>query len=279
MHIDYMLALKENPLAKAGIAICIIVLAMALCAPFLCRHRPAEYTGTSFSPPSYKNWLGTNDVGQDNWSRLLYGARTSLITGCGVALISALLSILLGGTAALLGGVYEQVVMRITDALIVVPPVLIAILVAAYLRPNLLLLVLLLSSLTWPPGARIIRAQALSLKERTHVAASRTFGARWPHLLLHHIAPELGPIIVAVMVQDVRRAIFMEAGLSFLGISDPAMISWGSILHHAMRFTYLDVWKWWLLPVGLALSLTIMGFVFIGFGLETIINPRLLNET
>ena len=193
-------------------------------------------------------------MGQDIWTQLLFGARTSLIVGCGAAVLSLLFSVLVGCTAALFGGVYDRLIMRLVDAMIVIPPVIVVILVAAYLRPNILLMILLLAAFLWPGGARVIRAQTLSLKERMHVSAARTFGAGWPHLLVHHIIPDLGPVLVAAMIRDARRAIFMEAGLSFLGISDPTVISWGKMMQHALRFSYLDVWKWWLLPPGFALS-------------------------
>lgn len=121
----------------------------------------------------------------------------------------------------------------------------------------------------------MIRAQTLTLKERMHVSASKTFGAGPSHLLLRHIIPDLGPILVATMIQDARRAVFMEAGLSFLGISDPSVMSWGKMMQYARVFTYLEVWKWWLLPTGIALSITLIGLSFIGFALESALDPRL----
>lgn len=278
MHIDYWRTIRKDRLGSLGLFIIIIITGLAILAPLITRYGPKTYTGFVFSPPSTKYILGTNDVGQDIWSRLLYGARTSLFIGCGAGIIAALLSMLIGGTAALFGGIYDQLVMRIVDAMLVIPPVILAILVAAYLRPNMFILIFLLSFIMWPGGARIIRSQTLSLKKRQHMMASRTFGANWFHLLFRHVIPDLGPILIAVLIQDIRRAVFLEAGLSFLGISDPAMISWGTMMQHAMQFSYLAVWKWWLLPAGLALSLTVIGFIFIGYSLETILNPLLLNK-
>ncbi|WP_066636141.1 ABC transporter permease [Desulfolucanica intricata] len=275
MHINYWQEVKRNNFGRAGLILLILLTGLAIMAPVLTQYEPATYTGSIFNPPSAEFWLGTNDVGQDIWTRILYGARTSLIVGCGVALLAAFLSMLVGGTAALIGGLYDRIVMRAVDAVIVIPPVIIVILIAAYLRPNLWLLVVLLSLLIWPGGARVIRAQTLFMKEKLHIKAARTFGAGWIYLLSKHIMPDIGPIIIAVMIQNARRAVFMEAGLSFLGISDPAMISWGRMMQHALKFSYLDVWKWWLLPTGIALSLTIISFVFIGFALENTLNPRL----
>lgn len=278
MHINYWQEINMSKAGRAGLIILFVMVLLAVMAPVLSPYSPSWYTGAVFSPPSAAHWLGTDDVGQDIFSRILYGARTSLAVGFGTAFLSVSLSLLVGGTAALFGGFYERFWMRLVDVFIVIPPVIVVILAAAYLRPNLLLLTTLLASFLWPGGARVVRAQTLSLKERMAVAASRTFGAGWGHLLIRHIIPDLGPILIAVLIQNARRAVFLEAGLSFLGVSDPAMISWGKIMQQALRFTYLDVWKWWLLPAGLALSLTITAFTFTGIALEKVLNPRLRRE-
>lgn len=278
MHINHWREVKQSNLGRAGLAILFIMVSLAVMAPLIAHHQPHEYTGSIFHPPSAQHWLGTNDVGQDIWAHLLYGARTSLAVGLGVAFLSLFLSLLTGGSAALLGGLYDRLLMRLVDALIVIPPVIVVVLVAAYLRPSLLLLIVLLSSFLWPGGARVIRAQTLSLKERMHVAAASTFGAGRMYLLMRHIFPDLGSILTAVLIQNARRAVFMEAGLSFLGISDPSLISWGKMMQYALKFSYLEVWKWWLLPAGFALSLTITGLTLTGFTLEAILNPRLRKE-
>lgn len=278
MHVNYWREIKQSNTGRAGLALLFLITALAVLAPLLSPYQPHTYTGAVFSPPSVQHWLGTDDVGQDIWTRLLFGARTSLAVGCGTALLSVFLSIMVGGTAALAGGLYERLWMRLVDVLIVIPPVIVVVLAAAYLRPNLFLLISLLSAFLWPGGARVVRGQVLSLKERMPVAASRTFGAGPRHLLFSHIIPDLGPVLAALLIQDARRAVFMEAGLSFLGVCDPALVSWGKMMQQALRFTYLEVWQWWLLPTGLALSLTIMGFTFTGFALETILNPRLRKE-
>ncbi|HBC95096.1 MAG TPA: ABC transporter permease [Pelotomaculum sp.] len=278
MHVNSWREIKQEGLGRTGIVFIILVVAMGILAPLLTSYQPSGYAGPVFSPPSPRHWLGTNDVGQDIWTHLLYGARTSLAVGCGVGLLSTMLSIVAGGTAALCGGLYDRILMRLVDALIIIPPVIVVILAAAYLRPNTMLLVVLLSALLWPGGARVVRAQTLSLQEKMSVSAARTFGASRRHLLFRHIVPDLGPVLVAIAIQDIRRAVFMEAGLSFLGVSDPSLISWGKMMQQALQFIYLDAWKWWLLPTGLSLAVTVSGFTFVGFALETSLNPRLRRE-
>jgi len=275
MHIDPRGEISHDPLAKIGLFILAIIILMAVFAPLLSNYSPHDYTGKIFSPPDMDHPLGTDSMGQDIWVRLLYGARTSLIVARAVAVLSSSLSLVLGATAALAGGYYERFCMRIVDAMISLPTVIVMILVAAYLRPSLLLLIMLISAFSWQGGARIVRSQVLSLKERVHINASRTFGAGKRHIIFNHIMPELTPIISSMMMQDARRAVFMEAGLAFLGVSDPMVISWGKMMHQALAFTYLDAWQWWLVPTGLALSATLIGISFLSFSLETAMDPRL----
>jgi len=275
MHIDLKKEIKESGPGKTGLIILLIMVSVTILAPVLAGYDPYQQSTTSLLSPSLSHWLGTNHVGQDIWSRLLFGARTSLLVGFGVGILSTLLGIIFGISTALIGGLYDRVVMRIVDAFIVIPMVIIIILVAAYIKPSLLALILLLSLLGWQGGARIIRSQALSLKERGHVAAARSFGAHHSYLAWRHIIPDLGPILLVDFIYGVRRAVFMEAGLAFLGITDPTVVSWGMMMRDALSFSYLSVWQWWLVPTGLALSLIIVGLTFVGHATEPVIEPRL----
>jgi peptide/nickel transport system permease protein len=275
MHINRIRDLIHDPIALSGLSMLALIIIMAVFAPLLSGYSPDDYTGQIFSPPSTDHLLGTDSMGQDIWSRLLYGARTSLFVAFAVAIITSALGLFIGATSALFGGIYECFWMRIVDAMISIPPIILMILVGAYLRPSMLLLIIFMSLFSWPSGARIFRSQVLSMKERMHVSAACTFGADWKHILINHITPDLIPIIIAMMIQDARRAVFMEAGLAFLGVSDPMIISWGKMMQQALAFTYLNAWEWWLVPTGIALSLTLMGLSFIGFSLETAMDPRL----
>ena len=278
MHIDPLGEISHDPLAKIGLFMLATVTLLAVFAPLLSSYSPHDYTGKIFSPPTLDHPLGTDSMGQDIWVRLLYGARTSLFVAVAVALLSASLSVLVGATAALAGGLFERVCMRIVDGVISLPTIIVMILVAAYIRPSLPLLILLISAFSWPGGARIVRSCVLSLKEKMHINAARTFGADKRHIVFTHIIPDLSPIISALMMQDARRAVFMEAGLAFLGVSDPMVISWGKMMHQALAFTYLDVWQWWLVPTGLALSATLIGISFLSISLETAMDPRLRKD-
>lgn len=275
MHIDLRHEIRHDRMALLGILLLAIILFMAIFAPLLSPYSPSEYTGRIFSPPSLDHLLGTDSVGQDIWTRLIFGARTSLLVAASVALLASSLSVFIGASSALVGGLYERFWMRTVDVMISLPTIIVMILIAAYFRPSLPLLILLISAFSWPGGARIVRSQVLTLKERMHIYAARTFGADQKHILKNHIVPDISPIIASMMIQDARRAVFMEAGLAFLGVSDPLIISWGKMMHQALAFTYLDVWKWWLLPTGILLSLTLVSLSFLGVSLEAAMDPRL----
>ena len=218
-----------------------------------------------------------NCSGRDLFSRVLYGARTSLAIALLVGTLTTLVGTFLGATAALRGGLYERFVMRTADIFFILPELMVIILIASYLRPGLPVLVLLISALSWQGGARIMRAQTLVLKNKAHIAAARTFGAGALYILKKHILPDLGPLMVAGFIQYARKAVFMEAGLAFVGICDPSTVSWGIMLNSALEFAYLNVW-YWLLPPGIALSLTVLALTFLGYALEETLNPRLRVE-
>jgi len=278
MHIDLKKELTKSGGGRFGVALLLLIVLMAIFAPLLAGYDPTGQSRSAFQSPCLSHLLGTNHVGQDIWSQLVYGARTSLLVGLSVAFLTTVLSALMGASAALIGGLYESIVMRVVDALIVIPVIIVLILVAAYLQPSLWILIILLSLLGWQGGARIVRSQALSLKERMHVSAARCFGGSRLYLIYRHIVPDLSPILLVEFIYSMRRAIFMEAGLAFLGIADPSIVSWGMMMREALDFSYLNVWLWWLLPAGIALSLTIVSITFIGYTLEPEMEPRLRGE-
>ncbi len=275
MHIDLKREIKQSNAGKGGLVILLVMVSMALLAPIIAPYDPSQQSSSSLLSPSLSHWLGTNHVGQDIWSRLVFGARTSLLVGFSVGILSTLLATIFGVSAALIGGFYDRIIMRVVDAFIVIPMVIVIILVAAYLKPSIVVLIFLLSLLSWQGGARVMRAQALSLKERGHIAAARSFGAHRFYIAWRHIVPDLGPILLVDFIYSIRRAVFMEAGLAFMGITDPTVVSWGMMMRDALSFSYLNVWQWWLIPTGVALSLTIVGLTFIEYAAEPVIEPRL----
>jgi peptide/nickel transport system permease protein len=166
MHNNYWRELTRNNFGKLGLVLLCLVLVIAIFAPFLARYDPGEPSHSILMPPSLAHWLGTNDIGQDIWSRLLCGAKNTLLVALGVGVFTTILSTVIGASAALVGGLYDKILMRVIDALIVIPAFIVIILVAAYVLPNVWTLIFLISILTWQGGARLVRAQTLSLKEK-----------------------------------------------------------------------------------------------------------------
>ena len=274
MHINLYRELAKNNVARAGLLILGGFLLLSILAPLFTRD-PSAVSAETMQPPSFKHLLGTNDVGQDVWSRLVYGARTSLVVAVGAGALATMISFLLGAGAAVFGGITEQAVMRAADAFLILPGIVVMIVVSAWIQPGSAVLVLLIAVFHWQGGARIIRARTRSLLSRSHLRAAKTCGAGRGYLLYRHIFPELVPLLLVSFIFSARAAVFTEAGLAFIGISGPERISWGTMIHHALNFYYLPVWKWWLIPPGAAVSLLITGFAFTGNALEKIIDPRL----
>lgn len=330
MHLDFKNEMARSKGARIGMVFLLFVLFMGIFAPLFATQNPLMQSTHIFEKPSLLHPLGTNHTGQDIWSQLLYGARTSLVVGFTVAVLSTLLSSIIGASAALFGGIYDRIVMRIVDAFIVMPMILVLLLLSVYIDPKLdgkvlmgleilflvmavvtcfyvvrmagwpgfvivlpimvlgllsqdLLprlggLIFVLSLLSWQGGARIIRSQALSLKEKAHISAAGGFGAGTWYILCRHIIPDLGPILVADFIFCVRRGVFLQAGLAFLGLGDPGTVSWGAMISDARDWIFMAVWKWWLLPPGVALSITIVAITLIGRSLEPVLDPRLRGE-
>jgi len=276
MHISLKKNLKKDKNAQIGLIVIIILFLFAAIAPFFTGD-PEAFSNSILSEPGARHYLGTNDLGQDIFSRLLYGLRTSMLASVSVGIIATSISVFVGVCSGFIGGTFDMVVMRIIDAFLVLPPIIILILISAFIKPNLLSLIILISLLSWQGGARIIRSQTLALKEKRHIYSARAFGAKKFYILIRHIIPDLGNIIIVSFIHNARSAVFLEAGMAFIGISSITTISLGTVMHNAFKFYYLPVWLWWLLPAGIFLSLILLSFTFIGNLMEKVIDPRLNN--
>lgn len=273
--------LQRFPLSRTGwvgVAIVGLVAVFAAAAPWLARYRPTAPSGEPLSPPSAQHLIGTNVVGQDITSQLLVGAQVSLIVaaiaGGGTLLIGAIVGVLAGWC----GGRTDAVLMRVVDLLLAIPRLPLLIVVGAYVGPTLLTVAAIIALTSWPPGARVVRSQVLSLRRRTHLRAAIGFGAGTWHAVRRHLVPEVGLILVAGLVAAAGRAVMLEAGLSFLGLGDPTRTSWGGMIRDATDFGglfYTDAWSWWLLPPVVAITVLLLGFTLAGLGLEEAVNPAL----
>nr|QNO49803.1 hypothetical protein DBPBNLAN_00013 [Methanosarcinales archaeon ANME-2c ERB4]QNO49944.1 hypothetical protein FNHNGOKL_00012 [Methanosarcinales archaeon ANME-2c ERB4] len=275
MHIKSLKEFKRNKIGVTGLAILLILFSSAILAPVIAPHDPWDYSFQYLQPPSKDHLLGTNDIGYDIFSELLWALRTSILFGVSVAAIACTIGLVVGVSAALIGGLYDIIVMRIADALLAIPSIMVLILIAAYFKPSTFVLIITLSLITWQTIARGIRAQTLSLKAKLHVKAAKNMGAPTSYIMQRHIMPELFPLYAMGFVTKTRIAVFMEAGLSFLGIFDPTTKSLGIMMSYAMRHLYLDIWYNWLLPPVLSLSMLIISLALISYAIEEIFDPRL----
>ncbi len=265
--------------ATAGTVVILLVLAGALLAPLLAPYDPArlpaDLAAQSLRPPGREHWLGTDLLGRDLLSRILYGARVSLLVGFAVALLTAVLGATLGLLAGFYAGTIDVVFMRVTDAVMAFPTLVLAIAAVAVLdRPGLLAIILVLTVVQWTTVARLVRGQALALREREFVSAAAALGARDLRILTRHLLPNcLAPLLVSTTF-GVASNIVAEAGLSFLGLGvQPPAVSWGSLLSEGA--VYLTVKPWLVIFPGLAITLTVLGCNLTGDGLRDLLEPRL----
>lgn len=271
-----MTALR-SPLLLIGTSLVGGFTLVALLAPLLAPYDPTALSGAGLEPPSADHLLGTSLIGQDILSQLIWGARSALAAAVGAATLAVIVGVLVGVGAGLLGGVVDTLAMRIVDVLLAIPRLPLIVLVAALTGASRLVVILLLGFLFWPPISRVVRSQALTLRQRGFVAAAEGFGGGVLYLIRRHLVPALGPIIVAEFVAFSGNAISLEAGLAFLGLGDPTGVSWGLMLSEALAtpgIYFTPAWLWWVLPAGFAITLLILGFAFLGVGLEPIMNPR-----
>jgi ABC-type dipeptide/oligopeptide/nickel transport system permease subunit len=266
------------PIGWVGVGILGAFLAMALEAPRLAGYRVTQLAGESLRPPTWGHLLGTNSVGQDVASQIVFGARTSLfmavVAGGGTVLVGALVGMVAGWRS----GRTDAVLMRVVDLFLVIPSLPLLIVLGAYVGPSMTAIAAIIAATSWPPSARVIRAQVLSLRRRAHLQAAVGFGAGSTHVLRRHVAPEVGLIATASFVGAAGRAVMTEAGLAFLGLGDPTRASWGQLMRDALSFSALfntRAWSWWLIPPAACITLFLLGLTFVGIGLEQRINPRL----
>lgn len=199
-----------------------------------------------------------------------------------MAIVAGGLTVIAGAMVGMIagwaGGRTDAVLMRVVDLFLVIPSLPLLIVLGAYAGPSMTAIACIVAVTAWPPSARVIRSQVLSLRRRAHLQASVGFGARSGHVLRRHVVPEVGLVAAASFVGAAGRAVMMEAGLAFLGLGDPTRASWGRLMRDALDFDALfntSAWQWWLLPPAVCITAFLLGLTFVGIALEQRINPRL----
>lgn len=219
--------------------------------------------------------LGSDGYGRDVFTQLIHGARISLIVGLLTAVLSTVVGLVVGLTAGYVGGYVDNILMRFTDLLLVIPDTALYIVLMAVLSPTIWNLVLLITVLGWTGFARVVRSQALTLKERPFVEAARAVGGGRFHIILKHILPNVMSLTYVALATAVPAAIIAEAWLSWLGLYDPTIMTWGRMLYDAQAEpAWVSMW-WWTVPPGLCIAAISLSFILIGYALDEILNPKL----
>jgi peptide/nickel transport system permease protein len=265
---------SRNRAAVAGFAIVALLLIVAALAPLLAPFDPAaQALDSGLSGPSRSHWLGQDRLGRDLLSRLLHGARISVVVGLGTVFLSLSIGLLAGSASGFLGGRVDHLFMRLADILLAFPGILLAIAITSVLGPSLRNVLIALSALGWVGYARLIRGQILKVRELEFVQSARAVGSPPARLLLVHILPNaISPVIVEATF-GIARAIVAEAGLSFLGLGvQPPAPSWGAMINEGRHFLFVAP-HLTTVP-GLAIMITVMAFNFLGDGLRDAMDVR-----
>lgn len=267
----------KHPRGMLGLIILLLVMIMALMAPHMAPYDPYDIDdrGPRRLPPNGEYLLGTDSHGTDILSMVIFGSRISLIIGLSVGLAVSCIGGFMGVLAGYRGGWVDHLIMRSCDVLFVIPGLPLIILLANYVGTRFYMIIIIFTLLGWAGVARLIRSQVLSLREREYVEAARALGGGDVHIMLHHIVPAVSPLLIINGVLMAAGTMVAEAGLSFLGFGDPVAISWGKMLFeaqagHALMFRS---W-WWVVPPGLAIFITVLGMMLLGYALEEVLNPH-----
>ncbi len=258
---------RRNRVATGALGFIVLVVLLALSAPLLAPHNPDTITATISAGPSFSHWLGTDDLGRDILSRLLFGARVSMQVSVQVVVLALVLALPLGLVAGYRGRWAGAAIMRVMDAMFAFPPLTLALAVAALLGASVFTISIAIGIVFVPGFVRIIRAQVLAVREETYIEAARSVGVRSGRMLRRHVLPNVAsPLIVQIAI-SFGYALLSEAGLSFLGFGvQPPNASWGSMLQSAYSFVLQDPWA--MIPPGVAIALTVLAFNLVGDGLR-----------
>ncbi|MCC2611994.1 nickel transporter permease [Neorhizobium sp. Rsf11] len=266
--------LRSNVSALFGLAVIVVILAAALLAPLLATHDIFEQDlAMRLLPPSAEHWLGTDELGRDVYSRLIYGARITLYIALLTTVIVAPIGLLVGTTAGYLGGWVDTVLMRIVDIFLAFPNLILALAFVAALGPGIENAIIAISLASWPPIARLARAETLTIRKSDYIAAVRLQGASKLRIIFGHVVPMCIPSVVVRVTLNMAAIILTAAGLGFLGLgAQPPSPEWGTMLSSGREFVMTS---WWIAAIpGTAILLTSLAFNLFGDGLRDVLDPR-----
>jgi peptide/nickel transport system permease protein len=270
----FIASMRRNPLGMAGLAIIALVVLVALFAPVISPYGPTEQVTSRLLEPSAEHWLGTDEFGRDIFSRIIYGSRISLYVG----LVSVSLALVAGGSVGMIAGYFggriDNLLMRLVDILFAIPSLVLAIVIAGLLGPNLTNAMIAIGIVYAPIYARLVRGEVLAVRNHLYIESARATGVGDLGLVGRHILPNImAPLIVQTTLL-LSTAILAEAALSFLGLgTQPPDPSWGTMLGSGRR--YMELTPWVAIAPGIAIVITVLGFNLLGDGLRDALDPRL----
>ncbi len=263
----------ESRMGPIGLAILIFVALMAIFAPVIAPDGPFKLGAPRLLAPGQEgHLLGTDHLGRDMVAQIVYGARVSLVIGVVAATISLVMGMIVGSVAGYYGGVTALVLSRIMDMFLIIPAFFLIIIIVATLGSGIIYVMIVIGLTAWPASARLMRAQTMSLRERTFVQALKALGESNPKILFRHIIPNGIQPLIANASLDIASAILIESGLSFIGLGDPNKATWGRMIYDG-RATITTAWWVSVIP-GVAIIVTVRGFYLVGDGISYVLNPR-----
>ena len=267
----------NNRMAKAGGVLLALMVLVAVFAPVLAPYDTYSSVAEPYLAPCAEHLLGTNDIGQDILSEVIYGTRTSLSIGFLSAVISVGLGTVLGVLAGWYGGWADRLIAKITAFFLTIPYIPSIIILSAFTKPGPWTTAVVLGIMSWAGTARVVRTQTAALKEKEYIQTLRAMGAPDGYVFFHHAARELLPWLMYQAAGRVKSGILSESSLSFLGLGSTTQKSWGTIIYYAQARNALltDAWLWWILPPGLCIALVSCSLVMISYGFEEKTDRRL----
>jgi len=278
---SFWYSFRHKKAGLLGLFMLVFAIFVAISADWIAPYDPyasaSEITAADImKPPTSSHLFGTDDSGKDVLSLVIYGARISLLVGFAASVIIVVLGCIIGVAAGYIGGRTDGVLMRFTDATLVIPALPLMLVVIAIAGRSITNIILIIGLLSWSYMARVVRAQVLSVKERQFILRARALGIKDLNIVFVHILPQVLPVIFAEATLDISFSILSEASLSFLGLGDPTLVSWGNMLSRAFMRGAVSAGAWWyLIPPGLSLAWVTLGLVLLSNAIQEIVNPRL----
>lgn len=267
----------KNKLAVVGLVMLILIVLAAIFAPYLTPYEPStQELLKKLTPPNSEHWLGVDTLGRDMYTRMLYGARISLLVGFASVTASIIIGTIVGAVAGYYGGLVDAFLMRVVDVFLSFPSLFFLITIVTIFSPSINMLIFAFALFGWTGTARLVRGEFLSLRTREFVLAAKTMGVRSSKIIFSHILPNaMGPIIVSATL-NIGIIILAESALSYLGLGvQPPTPSWGNMLQDAQNITIMYQSPWYPIFPGLAIFVTVLAFNFVGDGLRDALDPKM----